>query len=192
MYLWCFLPNGLPTKLFKAHFSQHCLGVSVFKDLNFKKCSLLFYKMPLGSLSIFPVQVRLLTGKAGLGILVLQEAVCGEVHGKPGRWAFNLEQPPGPSAALCTSEKEQKIGSLSVHTLWSAQTVVWQAERFLFTVFSAEIEPSGGQRPWDMMITGTWHWPSECSMNPRTTQDYHLAPSHLGIEVSPSLDRAKP
>ena len=30
---------------------------------------------------------------------------------------FNLKQPPGPSAALCTSEKEQKIGSLSVHTL---------------------------------------------------------------------------
>ena len=39
--------------------------------------------MPLGSLSIFPVQVRLLTGKAGLGILVLQEAVCWEICGKP-------------------------------------------------------------------------------------------------------------
>ena len=30
---------------------------------------------------------------------------------------FNLEQPLGPSAALCTSEKEQKKESLSVHTL---------------------------------------------------------------------------
>lgn len=30
---------------------------------------------------------------------------------------FDLEQPLGPSAALCISEKEQKKGSLSVHTL---------------------------------------------------------------------------
>ena len=30
---------------------------------------------------------------------------------------FDLEQPLGPSAALCVSEKEQKKGSLSVHTL---------------------------------------------------------------------------
>ena len=44
--------------------------------------------MPLGSLSIFPVQVRLLTGKAGLGILVLQEAVCWEICGKPGKRAL--------------------------------------------------------------------------------------------------------
>ena len=44
--------------------------------------------MLLGSLSVLPVQVRLLTGKTGPGILVLQEAVCWQVRGKLFRRAL--------------------------------------------------------------------------------------------------------
>lgn len=150
MHLWCFLPNDLPTKLFKAYFSQHCLRVSVSKGLNFKKCSLLLYKMPLGSLSLFPVQVRLLRGKAGLGILVFQEAVCWEVHGKPVRRALIWSSLLAHQLPFALQKRNRKK-KVSVFTPSEVRKLLFDKQRdFFLQCFQQKSNPSEarGHRIW--------------------------------------------
>lgn len=55
--------------------------------------------------------------------------------------SFDLEQPLGPGAAFCWSDKEQKKGSLSVHIRWKFTKVLFDKHRDFLQCFYQKLSP---------------------------------------------------